>query len=209
MRNTADVFFDVLTNAYYLRLNLERAIDAIFYPQNFSNFDFSYLRELNIAYGVGSVAASIGLPLLAMIVPDDISLAVIQTEAPKQTLRTRMIAYDLRRASPISSKHNAEVEEPKFKKDETFEVDEKLGQFEKKLTEQVRFDSWNFSSPEQEMLNSYSTTETTDLENKAKGLKGEVIGNTLWVWNEFGSLVAKIVLPVWMRSTIELMSYIS
>ena len=89
-------------------------------------------------------------------------------------------------------------------------MDEKLDKkWEEKLTQNIRFDSSVFSRPEHQVFNTYRFGETTHLENQVEGLKAELIGNTLWVWNEFGSLVAKIMLPVWVRSTIELMSYVS
>ena len=77
------------------------------------------------------------------------------------------------------------------------------------LLNNLSFESWDFQSVKNYALSQNTAQSNVTIEQALPhNLKGEIVGYTLWIWDEAGNLVARTVLPPWMLFTLESNPYL-
>jgi len=213
MRSTADTFFDSATSANYLRLNLDRTIDSIFHPEAYSSVNFSYLDNFGIIYGLlSNNGAAAGFVELGE------ALMNIAPARASEQLALRQPAHFTYQPAPLQAVGGSvDNEESEFGNSTVFDTDkseaESFTSAENRLKEtllnNLSFESWDFQSVKNHALSHNPVQSNVMIEQPLHhNLKGELVGNTLWIWDENGNLVAKTVLPAWMLFALESNPYL-
>ncbi|HLD56655.1 MAG TPA: hypothetical protein VJA00_03455, partial [Candidatus Omnitrophota bacterium] len=80
---------------------------------------------------------------------------------------------------------------------------------EETLLKNLTFETWDFQSVKNYALSQNTAQSNVTIEQALPhNLKGEIVGYTLWIWDEAGNLVARTVLPPWMLFTLESNPYL-
>lgn len=207
MRSTADTFFDSATSANYLRLNLDRAIDSIFHPDDYASINFSYLQNAGISFGLSSgsgMGATLADFVEELLAPPPIKASVgfLEQMASRQPAH---FTYQPAALPMVGGSANSEESEfgnstvLDTDKSETESFTSAESRLKETLLNNLSFESWDFQSMKNYMLFHNPVQSNVMIEQLLHhNLKGELVGSTLWIWDEHGNLVARTALPPWM-----------